>query len=526
MSYKFTKEQIQKEILKCGRDPVYFINTYARVSHPIRGPIAFKTYPFQDEALKNFIDHRFNVVLKARQLGLSTIVAAYVAWMLLFHRDKNVLVLATKILSASNLVKKVKYVIKNLPPWLMIASIAIDNRHSFELSNGSLIKASATSGDAGRSEALSLLVLDEAAIIEGMEELWAGVYPTLATGGRCIAISTPYGVGNWFHQTYIGAEAGTNDFFPMKLHWSVHPDRDAEWFEKETRNMERRKIAQEYECSFNASGETVIAPEDIEYYHNNTAEPKHRTGVDRNYWIWKEYNPNHSYALIADVARGDGSDFSVFHMLDVDTMEVVGEYQGKMPTDEYARFLDACGREYGNCMIVIENNNIGYAVLKELINIGYPNVFHSVKGTNEYIDQALAESMSNSVPGFTTSYKSRPLIIAKLEEFIRNKALKINSKRVMNELNTFIWHNGKPQAMRGYNDDLVMSLAIACWIKDTIFQTSYREAEYKKAMIGGILKSNTVLNTSIHGMNKFNNNDFNMKENMAVYNEFNWIFKG
>jgi hypothetical protein len=177
-------------------------------------------------------------------------------------------------------------------------------------------------------------------------------------------------------------------------------------------------------------------------------------------------------------------------------------------------------------MIVIENNNIGYAVLKELINMGYPNVFHSVKGTNEHIDQALAESMSNSVPGFTTSYKSRPLIIAKLEEFIRNKALKINSKRVMNELNTFIWHNGKPQAMRGYNDDLVMSLAIACWVKDTIFQTSYREAEYRKAMIGGILKSNTVLNTTIHGMNKFNNTDFNRKESMAVYNEFNWIFKG
>jgi hypothetical protein len=177
-------------------------------------------------------------------------------------------------------------------------------------------------------------------------------------------------------------------------------------------------------------------------------------------------------------------------------------------------------------MIVIENNNIGYAVLKELIGLGYPNVFHSVKGTNEHIDQALAESMTNSVPGFTTSYKSRPLIIAKLEEFIRNKQIKINSKRLVNELNTFVWHNGKPQAMRGYNDDLIMSLAIACWIKDTVFQTSYRETEIKRALLDGIQKSNTILNTSIHGMKNFNNNDMMRRESMSVAREYGWIFKG
>jgi hypothetical protein len=526
MAYKLTKEQIQKEIIKCGKDPVYFINTYARISHPQRGPIPFKTYEFQEESLKAFIDYRFNVVLKARQLGLSTVVAAYIAWLMLFHRDKNVLVLATKLLSAANLVKKVKYIIKSLPPWLMIADISIDNRNSFELSNGSQIKASATSGDAGRSEALSLLVLDEAAFIEGMQELWTGLYPTMATGGRCIAISTPNGVGNWFHQTYVDAESANNEFHPIKLHWSRHPDRDQAWFEKETKNLSRREIAQEYECSFNASGETVISPEDIDFYLAQASEPKHRSGVDRNFWIWKEYDPKHSYVLVADVARGDGSDYSVFHILNVDTMEVVAEYQGKVPTDEYARFLSQSGKEYGNCMIVIENNNIGYAALQELISLGYPNVFHSVKGNNEYIDQALAETMSNSVPGFTTSYKSRPLIIAKLEEFIRNKAIRLNSKRLINEFNTFVWHNGKPQAMRGYHDDLIMSLAIACWIKDSVFQTSYRETEIKRALLDGIQKSNTILNTSIHGMSSFNNNDMMRNEATTMMKQYGWIFKG
>ena len=161
--------------------------------------------------MEDFQDYRFNVILKARQLGISTISAAYVAWLMMFHREKNVLVIATKFNTAANLVKKVKAIIKNLPDWLRISNVDIDNRTSFVLSNGSQIKASSTSGDAGRSEALSLLVIDEAAHVEGLDELWTGLYPTLSTGGRCIALSTPNGVGNWFHKICVDAELENND---------------------------------------------------------------------------------------------------------------------------------------------------------------------------------------------------------------------------------------------------------------------------------------------------------------------------
>ena len=125
----------------------------------------------------------FNVILKARQLGISTITAGYIVWLMLFHRDKAILVMATKFATAGNLVKKVKGIMRNVPDWLSIATITVDNRTSFELSNGSSIKAASTSGDAGRSEALSLLVLDEAAHIEGLDELcraesrdWGGLW--------------------------------------------------------------------------------------------------------------------------------------------------------------------------------------------------------------------------------------------------------------------------------------------------------------------------------------------------------------
>ena len=210
MGNALTKQEILKEIVKAGKDPAYFTINYCRISHPQRGLIPFNAYDYQQELLKDFTDYRFNIILKARQLGISTITAAYVSWMLLFHRDKNILVVATKLQTATNLVKKVKAIIKHLPPWMRISEIIVDNRTSFELSNGSQIKGASTTGDAGRSESLSLLVVDEAAHVEKLDELWPALYPTLSTGGRCIALSTPNGVGNWFHQNCVESENGTN----------------------------------------------------------------------------------------------------------------------------------------------------------------------------------------------------------------------------------------------------------------------------------------------------------------------------
>ena len=367
--------------------------------------------------------------------------------------------------------KKVKSIMKNLPEWMQIANIEIDNRTSFELNNGSQIKASTTSGDAGRSEALSLLVIDEAAHVEGLDELWTGLYPTLSTGGRCIALSTPNGVGNWFHQTYIDADVGNNDFYPTNLPWDVHPDRDEEWFEEETKNMSKRQIAQEYQCSFNMSGETVIHPDDMARIKDALIDPEYRTGFDRNFWIWEKHNPDCKYLLVADVSRGDDKDFSVFHIFKLETMEIVAEYKSKLTPDLFASMLNDVGREYGNCLMVIENNSVGYAVLDKLRDMEYPNLYYSVKSTHEYVEQYQGENMSNAVAGFSMTSKTRPLVVAKMEEFIRNKLVTIYSARLFNELETFVWQNGRPQAMRIYNDDLVMAFAIGCWVRDTALRS-------------------------------------------------------
>ena len=519
-----TKKEILTECIKAGKDPAYFINNYVKISHPMEGLIPFKTYDFQKELLNDFNDYRFNIILKARQLGISTITAAYAAWLMLFYRDKNIIVMATKFGTASNLVKKVKAIMKNLPSWIRVADIVVDNRSSFELSNGSQIKAISTSGDAGRSEALSLLIVDEAAHVENMSELWTGLYPTLSTGGRCIALSTPNGVGNWFHKTYVDAEVGQNDFFPTVLKWDKHPDRDKGWYERETRNMTRRQIAQELECNFNTSGETVFHPDDIDRVRGIVCSPKHRTGLDRNLWIWEEYKPTNTYMISADVARGDGQDFSAFLVFKLETMEVIAEYHGKITLDFFSDLLYNTGKEYGNCLMVVENNSVGFSALEKLRDKKYPNIYYSIKSTHDYIDPIQAQYNNSAVAGFSTTSKTRPLIIAKLEEFIRNKLITTYSKRMLSEMTTFIWNNGKPQAQRSYHDDLIMSCAIGCWVRDTALVVNKQEVEYSKAALQSVIKTSSTLNTTIPGQKGYES--IQKTNTIEKQREFLWLYKG
>lgn len=527
--FQISKREIKEEILRCGRDPIYFLKTYAKIVHPKRGEIPFATFDFQDDLLKKFRDYRFNVILKARQLGISTIVAGYAAWLMLFHKHKEVIVLATKQLKAANLLKKTKMILDRLPEWLKIAKVKTNNKTQIELTNGSLMQAESTATDAARSDALALLIMDEAAHILNASEIWVSASPALSTGGSAIILSTPKGVGSFFHQLCVDAEANLNEFVLTKLMWWVHPERDQEWFDKETRNMSERDSAQELLCSFNSSGDTVIHPDDITRIESEVLEPKYKTGMDRNYWIWGEYDSKKTYLITVDVARGDGEDFSSIVVTNLQDVEVVAEYKGKLSRDIFVGFLNTVCDEYGNPMLVIENNNIGITVAEDMLELGYPHLYFSKKGTHEYVDTIQAIGDSSAIPGFTTSPKTRPLVIAKLEEYIRNKVLRTYSSRFLNELKTFIWNNGKPEAQKHYNDDLIMATAIACWVRDTALIKGEREAKFKREMLSAIQITSKKMNTLIPGMHDFHKTGRILEERIKqrkCYTDEPWIFVG
>jgi hypothetical protein len=520
------REVIRQEYVKCASDPAHFMKKYCHIQHPQRGRIIFNLYPFQDKVLNLWKDNPYSIVLKSRQLGISTLSAGYSLWLMLFHKDKNVLCIATKQETAKNMVTKVKFMYENLPSWLKVQADE-NNKLTLRLNNGSQIKAVSAAGDAGRSEAVSLLLIDEAAFIEGIDTIWASAQQTLATGGGAIVLSTPYGTGNWFHQTWVKAEAHQNDFLPIKLPWFVHPERNEAWRKKQDELLgDPRLASQECDCDFSTSGDTVFYSEWIEFISQTTIkEPLERRGVDRNLWIWEPADYTQSYMVIADVARGDGKDFSAAHVIHVESNTQVAEYKGQLPPKEFGFFLVGLATEYNQALLVVENANIGWSTLDAVQERGYKNLYYSPKsdaGSNAdaYFDQYMDNS--KLVPGFTTSLKTRPLIVNKFREYIGDKSVVIQSKRLLEEMKVFIWKNGRAEAQSGYNDDLIMSFAIGMYLRDTSLRFKSQNLEMSRATLSNMTVNRTGF-TGAYGSNV--PNPYSLKTGIGGDEDISWLIR-
>ena len=489
MSNPNLRQVIQQEYIKCAQDPVHFMKKYCFIQHPQQGRILFHLYPFQEKVLHLWKDNPYSVILKSRQLGISTLGAGYSLWLMLFHKDKNVLCIATKQETAKNMVTKVRFMFENLPSWLKIDT-AENNRLSLRLTNGSQIKAVAASSDAGRSEAVSLLLIDEAAFIENIGEIWASAQQTLATGGGAIVLSTPYGTGNWFHQTWVRAENAENDFLPIKLPWYVHPDRDQAWRDRQNELLgDPRMAAQECDCDFASSGDVVFYGEYIEFYEQTyIKDPLEKRGADQNLWIWQPADYSRNYLVVADVARGDGKDYSAFHVIDIETNTQVAEYKGQIGVKEYGHLLVGVATEYNEALLVVENASIGWATIQTIIDRGYSNLYYSTKSDSSLSESYFDKYMDTSkmVPGFTMSSRLRPMVIGKFQEYVNDKSVIIQSKRLLEEMKVFIWKNGRAEAQQGYNDDLVMSFGMAMFMRDTSYKFRQNAIDASKAALSNI----------------------------------------
>ena len=401
---------------------------------------------------------------------------------------------------------------ENLPKWLQLP-FTEKNKLSLRLKNGSKITAKSSNTDAARSEAVSLLLIDEAAFIDNIEETYTAAQQTLATGGQCMALSTPNGIANWFHKTWVDAESGDNGFIPVKLPWTVHPERDQTWRDEQDRKLGVRAAAQECDCDFLTSGDTVIEPELLSFYEETfVQEPIEKRGVDNNLWIWEGVDYQKSYMIIADVSRGDSTDYSTFHIFDIESCTQVGEYKGKLSPKEFGNVLVGVATEFNDALLVIENANIGWSTIEQVLAREYKNLYYSSRSDTETVESYMAKfERDKLVPGFTMSLKTRPLVIAKLTEYIREKSVTIKSKRTMAELRVFVWKNGKPQAQIGYNDDLVMPLAVALYVRDTAVRMRQQGMDLTRAQMNSLVSLNQREATPVFNVAPMRNNPYLMK---------------
>ncbi len=471
-----TKREL--EILtRVSYDPFYF-SSFARIIHPIQGKIPFELYPFQRGVLHNFMHKQFNIVVKCRQMGLTELLGFYVLWLAMFHGYKNIIMISLKDRVAKKLLRRIKHIYANLPPILQTPIINgrrgdMGTGSEMVFSNYSSITSIPTTEDAGRSEAVSLLVMDEAAIMQYAEVIWTAAFPTLSTGGAAIVNSTPYGIGGFFYNTWQDGLLGINGFTNMKLTWDMHPDRDEAWYLKMRNALGAKRTAQEIDGDFLASGDTVFDLYDIKAIEDDLIDHEViEKRLNGTLLIFHRPIEGEQYFIGADIATGRAKDYSAFSVMNRAGKEFAC-FKGRIATNRFRDVLMATGKEYNFALLAPEANDIGEAVVGGIQERAYPNLYYTEQLVRE---KRNSKPITRKVPGWYTTGKNRGTILTLLEEDVREDTIDLADPFFINEAYTFIYDaSNRPVAMNKgdyigdgsetYSDDSIMAKAITNYIR-------------------------------------------------------------
>lgn len=407
----------------------------------------------------------------------------YCLWLAMYHSNKNIVIISIKERVAKKVLRKIKYMYKNLPDHLKVEIVNgrgddLGTSTELEFGNGSMITSIPTTEEAGRSEAVSLAVIDEAAIVRWADKIWAALFPTLSTGGAAIVNSTPYGVGNWFHKMWVGAFSGGNGFNPIRLLWNMHPERDIDWYNEMAQILGPRRTAQEIDGDFLTSGNAVFNLADIRAIEDELTDfVYHKVEMNGQLYISKPPKKGEAYWIAADIASGRSRDYSTFTILDRAGDEAAC-FKGKIPPGKFADLLMDIGTKYNKATIAPESNDIGMAVTTKIQDAGYSKLFYSTKMLRK---KGESRAATEAVPGWITTGKNRSVIISQLEEDIRLGNITTRDPFFIQEAYTFIYDEAnRPVAMGkgkgsnsdddtlaedGFTDDAIMGKAIANFIR-------------------------------------------------------------
>jgi hypothetical protein len=582
-----TKEQVMMEYVKCMRDTPYALRTYLQTyDNTVSKYVPLELFPDQISLLDDYEKYNENIALKYRQAGVSTVTAAWVSKKLAFakkNKPEKILIIANKLDTSQEMANKIRAFVGQWPSWVGIDfSTEKDSQKHYKLNNGCEVKAVATSKDALRGFTPTILIFDEAAFIDADSDFWAACMASLSTGGKVIVVSTPNGYDPIYYEIYDQALRNMNDFKISEMYWYRDPrytkdlylvktkdiihyllnkeeysnddilswekipfnDRNYEelkiiidsgykpcsvWFEGMVKKLkyDKRKVSQELECNFLGSGDNVFDSNLLQKVRENMIREPQNKMMGNALWIWKEPIIGHKYVMGVDVSRGDSEDFSSFQIIDFDTREQVAEYVGKLPPDTMAEICYKWANMY-NCFVVIDiTGGMGVSTARKMQEMGYKNLY--VDGVDVANKWKWDPKASEKIPGINFNNK-RVQIIASFEEVMRHEFV-IYSSRLFNEMNTFVYINGRPDHQKGHHDDLIMSIAMACYVAESSFTSLTKVTEQTKAMLESWSVSN---NENVGSQIAFNpvmpaytdrpgqgNNQTVSKEDYARYG---WLF--
>jgi hypothetical protein len=462
---EFTPDNL-KEYMRCMKDPVYFSRNYIKIVHVDHGLVPFDLYDYQEDIVNKITDFRRVAVLTARQSGKTTTAVAVILHYILFNEYKTVAILANKGDSAREVLSRVQLAYEALPKWMQ-QGVEEWNKGSISLENGCKIYAGTTSSSAIRGKSISFLYLDEVAFIEGYDEFFASVYPTISSGQstKLMMTSTPNGL-NHFWKTCKGAEEGTNGYEFVKVMWDDVPGRDEKWKQEtlEALDFDEQKFKQEYCCTFLGSSGTLIDGSKLK----NLAYSR---PVAENEGLCQYEKPleGATYVMTVDVSRGKGLDYSTFNIIDISQMpyKQVCTFRDNMvgPVD-FASVIYRVGLLYNEAALLIEINDIGEQVSDVLtMDYGYENFLYTENAgrSGKRISSGFGKKVDNGVRT-TKSVKSIGCTILKM--LVEQDQLILQDFNTIQELSRFSKKGSSYEAESGSHDDLVMNLVLFAWLSD------------------------------------------------------------
>ena len=475
----FNEEQVL-EYARCMKDPVYFVEKYAKIISLDKGLVPFKLYPYQKKMFKHFKENRFNVVLACRQSGKSISACGYLLWFALFQSEKSIAVLANKGATAREMLARITIMLENIPFFLQPGVKAL-NKSNIDFSNNSRIIAAATTGSSIRGLSINLLYLDEFAFVERAAEFYTSTYPVISSGGdtKIIVTSTANGIGNTFHKIWEGSIQGVNEYNNFRVDWHDVPGRDEKWKEETINNTSQVQFDQEFGNTFFGTGNTLVNAQTL--LDLRAKRPiKYMEGGDC--LIYKEPVKNHEYILVADVSKGRGQDYSSFSLIDINVRpfeQVVVYRNNTISPLVFPNIIYKYANVYNKAYCIVESNDQGSVVCNGL--------YYELEYENVHVESAVK---ANAV-GIDINRKSKRLGCSALKDLLENNKLKIVDEQTILEISTFEARGQTYQASIGNHDDLVMNLVLFGYfvsstyfsnltdinIKDMIFKQKLKEIE-------------------------------------------------
>ena len=475
----FNEEQVL-EYARCMKDPVYFVEKYAKIISLDKGLVPFKLYPYQKKMFKHFKENRFNVVLACRQSGKSISACGYLLWFALFQSEKSIAVLANKGATAREMLARITIMLENIPFFLQPGVKAL-NKSNIDFSNNSRIIAAATTGSSIRGLSINLLYLDEFAFVERAAEFYTSTYPVISSGGdtKIIVTSTANGIGNTFHKIWEGSIQGVNEYNNFRVDWHDVPGRDEKWKEETINNTSQVQFDQEFGNTFFGTGNTLVNAQTL--LDLRAKRPiKYMEGGDC--LIYKEPVKNHEYILVADVSKGRGQDYSSFSLIDINVRpfeQVVVYRNNTISPLLFPNIIYKYANVYNKAYCIVESNDQGSVVCNGL--------YYELEYENVHVESAIK---ANAV-GIDINRKSKRLGCSALKDLLENNKLKIVDEQTILEISTFEARGQTYQASIGNHDDLVMNLVLFGYfvsstyfsnltdinIKDMIFKQKLKEIE-------------------------------------------------